>query len=247
MATLVLRTVKGSELTWQEADDNFTNLNTDITNITNGTTVVPSATTASTATTATNVTINDTTGFSNDTVTYPLLVANLATGAQLTSIDNGLSYNASTNNLSASIFTGAHNGTVGATTPSTGVFTQALISGTSSTGGFGYSGSGTGGTATQLTSRTTSVTLARWTGQITLFTTTLAADTTQSFTLTNSLISATDLVLVQHVSGGTLGAYGVTASAAAGSATIYVRNITPTVSASEAPVIKFMVIKATTA
>jgi hypothetical protein len=112
--------------------------------------------------------------------------------------------------------------------------------------GIGYS-TGAGGTASQLTSRTTGVTLNKLTGQITLFSSTLAANTTVSFILTNSTIASTDMVLVQHISGGTLGFYGVTAIAGTGSATISIRNNTGTISSVESPVLQFVVIKAVTA
>lgn len=113
------------------------------------------------------------------------------------------------------------------------------------TGAFGY-GTGAGGTVTQATSKATGVTLNKPTGQITMNNAALNADTTVSFTLTNSQISATDLVLVQHVSGGTLGSYTCTATAAAGSATVYVRNVTAG-NLSEAIVLQFAVVKAVTA
>jgi hypothetical protein len=53
-------------------------------------------------------------------------------------------------------------------------------------------------------------------------------------------------VIVSHISGGTLGAYNVCAIAAASSATITIRNITGS-TLTEAPVIKFTVIKSVTA
>jgi len=71
----------------------------------------------------------------------------------------------------------------------------------------------------------------------------LAADTTVSFTLTNSTIAATDVLVLNHVSGGTAGSYLLNAQAAAGSASINVRNVTGG-SLSEAIVIGFAVIKA---
>ena len=71
----------------------------------------------------------------------------------------------------------------------------------------------------------------------------LAAATTVTFVLTNSTIAATDLLVLNHVSGGTAGAYLLNAQAAAGSASINVRNITAA-SLSEAIVISFAVIKA---
>ena len=110
---------------------------------------------------------------------------------------------------------------------------------------FGYV-TGTGGTVTQGTSKSTAVTLSKATGQITMNAAALAASTTVSFVLTNTLIAATDLLVLNHVSGGTAGAYTLNAQAAAGSATINVRNVSLG-SLSEAIVIGFAVVKAVTA
>ena len=102
---------------------------------------------------------------------------------------------------------------------------------------------GEGGTVTQATSKATAVTLNKKCGQITMNAAALAADTTVTFVLTNSTIAATDLLVLNHVSGGTAGSYLLNAQAAAGSASINVRNITAA-SLSEAIVISFAVIKA---
>lgn len=72
---------------------------------------VSAASTATTATGATNINISTTDGNTSDTAMYPVLVANSATGNQLPHTDTGLSYNASTNTLSATTFNGAFNGT----------------------------------------------------------------------------------------------------------------------------------------
>jgi len=105
---------------------------------------------------------------------------------------------------------------------------------------------GEGGTVTQATSKATAVTLNKKCGQITMHNASLAAATTVTFTLTNSTIAATDLLVLNHVSGGTAGAYLLNAQAAAGSASINVRNVTAGALA-EAIVIGFAVIKAVTA
>ena len=109
---------------------------------------------------------------------------------------------------------------------------------------FGY-GAGAGGTVTQATNKTTGVTLNTRCGTITLNNAALAADTTATFTLTNSQIEATDMVLISHSSVGAFGAYTLNARAAAGSASIDVRNVS-TGSLSEAIVLRFAVIKAST-
>ena len=105
---------------------------------------------------------------------------------------------------------------------------------------------GEGGTVTQATSKATAVTLSKKCGEITMNAASLAADTTVTFTLTNSTIAATDLLVLNHVSGGTAGSYLLNAQTAAGSVSINVRNVTAG-ALSEAIVIGFAVIKAVTA
>ena len=100
-----------------------------------------------------------------------------------------------------------------------------------------------GGTVTQATNKATGVTLNGASGRITMNGASLALDTTVSFTLTNSSITANDLLILNHVSGGTAGSYLLNAQAAAGSASINVRNITAG-ALSEAIVIGFAIIKA---
>lgn len=112
------------------------------------------------------------------------------------------------------------------------------------TDGIGYA-TGAGGSVVQATSKSTGVTLNKICGQITLNGALLATGTTVSFTLTNSCIAAGDILVFNHVSIGTFGAYNLNARAAAGSATIDVRNISGG-GLSEAIVIAFAVIKAVT-
>jgi hypothetical protein len=109
----------------------------------------------------------------------------------------------------------------------------------------GYS-TGAGGTVNQLTSKATGVTLNRPTGQIVMNGATLNANTTVTFVLTNSVISATDIIVLQHTSVGTNGAYNLNAFPAAGSATISVRNTTAG-NLGEAIVLSFAVIESVTA
>jgi hypothetical protein len=105
---------------------------------------------------------------------------------------------------------------------------------------------GEGGTVAQSSSKSTTVTLNKKCGQITMNGAALAAATTVTFTLTNSTIAATDLLVLNHVSGGTAGSYMLNAQAASGSASINVRNINGS-SLSEAIVIGFAVVKAVAA
>lgn len=129
---------------------------------------------------------------------------------------------------------------IGAATGTSLAATGALSS--SGTAGIGYA-TGAGGTVTQITSKATGVTLDKITGEITMDAANLGADTTVSFTLTNSTIAATDVLILNHASAGTAGSYLLNAQAAAGSASINVRNITAGALA-EAIVIRFAVIKA---
>jgi len=115
----------------------------------------------------------------------------------------------------------------------------------SGTGKQGYD-TGSGGTVTQLTDKSAGVILDKTNGSITMDADALAAATTVSFTLTNNTIEAGDILVMNHISGGTAGAYTLNAQSAAGSASINVRNITAG-SLSEAIVIRFAVIKAVSA
>jgi len=97
------------------------------------------------------------------------------------------------------------------------------------------------GAVTQLTSKSTGVTLNKSCGQITMNNAALGATTNVTFTLTNSAIGPRD-VLILNVSGGTTGSYNAWVSElAVGSASITVRNITGG-SLSEAIVINFAII-----
>jgi len=102
---------------------------------------------------------------------------------------------------------------------------------------------GQGGAVTQATSKSTGVTLNTICGQITMNDAALAADTRVTFRLTNSTITAHDVLVLNHVAGGSAGSYLLNAQAVAGFADINVRNIS-TISLSQAIVIRFAVIKA---
>jgi hypothetical protein len=115
---------------------------------------------------------------------------------------------------------------------------------TSSGGGVGYT-TGAGGTVVQATNKGTGVTLNKLTGQITMAGTALAAGAIVSFTFTNSFITNTDLLLINHVTTGTGAAYTINANCGSGTAVVAVRNNTAG-SLSEAIVLRFAVIKAVT-
>ena len=128
---------------------------------------------------------------------------------------------------------------IGATTPAavtgTAVFANLAL---------GYT-SGTGGTVTQASSKTTAVTLNKINGEIVMNNAALADDATAAFTLTNNTIGPTSVVIVNVASGvAVAGSYQVTVGAvAAGSCSISVLNVS---GASRTDTIKlnFAVIKA---
>jgi hypothetical protein len=114
-------------------------------------------------------------------------------------------------------------------------------------GSLGYS-TGSGGAVTQLTSKTTGVTLNKSNGKITMeATTAIPASNAVVFTLTNSFIAVTDAVIANIATGGTANAYTVDVlTVAVGSVGIRVVNISAG-SLSEAVVVSFAIIKAVAA
>jgi hypothetical protein len=111
---------------------------------------------------------------------------------------------------------------------------------------FGYA-TGVGGTVTQLTSKSTGVTLNTLCGQITTHNAAMTAGSEVSFLVTNSTVVATDLVIVNLASGGTTNTYVIGVEViSAGSFRILIENIS-SVGRSEALVLNFAVIKAVNA
>lgn len=115
-----------------------------------------------------------------------------------------------------------------------------LVTSSSPTAGVGYA-TGAGGTVTQATDKSTGVSLNAQCGAITMNNAALNAGVIVSFVLTNTAIAATDVLILNHISGGTVGSYTLNAQPAAGSATINVRNNTAG-NLSEAIVIQFAII-----
>lgn len=109
-------------------------------------------------------------------------------------------------------------------------------------GVLGYSVAGQG-TVTQLTSKSTAVTLNKSAGRITMNNAALNTATNATFTLNNSYISANDTVILT-ISGGqvTPGSYNVFANAlGTGTVSITLRNISGG-SLSEAIVVNFAIL-----
>jgi hypothetical protein len=119
---------------------------------------------------------------------------------------------------------------------------------TLSSGKMGYP-TGTGGTVTQGTSRTTGVTLNKITGEIVLYAVGIAGHEADEFVLTNSTIEANDVIMLCIKNGGSLAAgtrkYYVTSvnTVGAGTCTISVGNIDNGAITSESPTLQFVVLK----
>ena len=100
------------------------------------------------------------------------------------------------------------------------------------------------GSVTQLTSKSTGVTLNKSAGRITMNNAALAGNTAVSFALTNSLISANDIIIL-NISGGAVAdptAYTAYVSGmGTGTVTITLRNLTA-ISQSEAVILNYALI-----
>jgi len=129
---------------------------------------------------------------------------------------------------------------IGAATGTSLTATGAIVS--TGTAGVGYA-TGAGGAVTQITSRTTGVTLNKTAGAITLVSAAGSA-TAATFTVTNSTVAATDVIILNQKSGTDLYDLLVTA-VAAGSFNLSFRTTGGTTT--ETPVFNFAVIKAVAA
>ena len=131
-----------------------------------------------------------------------------------------------------------NNSPIGATTPSTVVGTTVYC-----TTEIGYTAAAQGTVTQAATSgKATAVTLSKSAGRITMNNAELAANTAVSFTLTNTVISANDAIIVNVSGGATAAAYTVyISSMTAGSAVVTLRNMTGG-ALSEAVIINFAII-----
>ena len=127
-------------------------------------------------------------------------------------------------------------------TPAIGVATGTSLTATGAivstgTAGVGYA-TGAGGTVTQATSRTTSVTIDKRCGAITMFSA-AGSGTAATFTVTNSTVSANDVIILNQASGTNLYVLSVTAVTAG---SFNITFLTTGGVATDAPVINFAVI-----
>jgi glucosamine 6-phosphate synthetase-like amidotransferase/phosphosugar isomerase protein len=98
-------------------------------------------------------------------------------------------------------------------------------------------------TVTQITNRSTGVTLNKVAGQITMDNTSLAAGAEATFTVTNSHVSAKSVVVVNAASGQTADtSVAVVSAVAAGSFDITITNLHASTADTGAMVINFIVI-----
>ena len=110
------------------------------------------------------------------------------------------------------------------------------------TSAFGYT-TGAGGTVTQLTNKSTGVTLNTLSGRITTTNAAMAAAAEATFVVTNNQVASTDVPVVAIASGGTAGSYAIVVSAVgSGSFSISLTNLSAG-SLSQALVINFVIIK----
>lgn len=176
--------------------------------------------------------------------------ANRVAVADIT-VANGMTATKFTTAGTLSVTANANVGNIGA---AAGIFTANVTAGNilssgaitsnSATAGVGYR-TGAGGAVTQLTDKSTAVTLNTITGEITMSGVQLSGDATVSFTLNNSSIANTDVIILNQVSDANIGFYSFNGKCNSGNAVVSVHNITNT-NRSDAIVIRYAVIKAAT-
>ena len=165
-------------------------------------------------------------GISSNIITFA------ATGTyifEFTTSDGGTTIHIFDLSRPRSAFTNAITGT-------SATFSSSVLS--TGTGGIGYS-TGAGGTITQITSRTTGVTINKIAGAITLVSA-AGATVAASFTVTNSTVAATDTIIVCQKSGTDKYYTSVTA---VGAGSFQITFNTTGGTTTESPVFNFAVIK----
>jgi hypothetical protein len=139
------------------------------------------------------------------------------------------------NGVTATQFT-----TAGNVTANTIVATGAVTS-DSDVAGVGYR-TGAGGIVTQLTSKTTPVTLDTVTGEITTHNSTIAGDAAVTFVLNNTAIANTDVMIINQVSATNIGDYVFCPVCNTGNAAITIKNLSNQ-NRSDAIVLRYAVIR----
>ena len=140
-----------------------------------------------------------------------------------------------------------HNSTLFLRASTTAVTTPLSFASSSSSGGIGYA-TGAGSTVTQITNRSTGVTINAICGAITTDATSLAAGSEAVFTVTNSAVAIGDVIVLSARSGQTAGtSVPFVTAVAAGSFDITLSNIHASTADTGAMIINFAVIKAVSA
>lgn len=128
-----------------------------------------------------------------------------------------------------------------------GALTADSLTSSSATGFLGFA-TGAGGAVTQTTSRATGVTLSKPCGAITTDVTSLAAGAEATFTVTNTLVAATDVVVVSLKTPSSTGfSVPSVTKTQAGSFDITLSNLHASTADTSASVINFLVLKAVAA
>lgn len=117
---------------------------------------------------------------------------------------------------------------------------------TSSTSASGYS-TGAGGAVTQITDSTTGVTLSKPCGQITTVALTTAAAAEERFTVTNTLVAATDCIVLSTTYNGAGTPVLSVQKVAAGAFDIVITNVHAANAFDAVMVINFAIVKAVAA
>ncbi len=131
---------------------------------------------------------------------------------------------------------------------SDGTYLQKGVLSESPTKGIGY-GTGAGGAVTQITNRSTAVTINKICGQITTDNTSLAAEASAKFTVNNSVVEEGDIIVLSFRDAVALNTDVVVTDTADGTFEITVKNDNASGGTAEtgAIIINFAVIKAVAA
>ena len=128
-----------------------------------------------------------------------------------------------------------------------GLVTAKGITSSSASAGIGYA-TGAGSSVTQITNRSTGVTVTGVSGAITTDDTSLAAGAEATFAVTNTSVAVGDVVMISARSGQTAGtSVPIISAVAAGSFDITLTNLHASTADTGAMIINFAVIKAVSA
>lgn len=170
-------------------------------------------------------------------------------GATTTALNYALASNAAGAEVAA-ILNSPATGIVAATITNAMLAPSALqSSGVLATSALGYA-TGAGGTVIQITNRSTGVTLSKLSGSIQTDTTSLAAEASATFIVTNTLVAIGDVIVLSIRSGSNGGNTAVNVvTVAAGSFSIMVSNNNAAAGTAEtgAIIVNFVVLKGVTA